>query len=654
MRVLGVGLSHDASAVMVVDDELVAAVEEERLNRMKHWNYVPVNAMRYCLEAAGLTLADVDAVAVAGNQRLLDARLADRLARSPGETQYPDFTAYLGALLERELGADVRGKLTYYDHHLSHAFGAYATAGLPNSLVVTLDGAGDGISGMSLSAVDAEVEELGQIHPNNSLGLLYEEVTRHLGYRLFDEYKVMGLAPYGDPSVHRDVFTAAITLADDGAYTVDLPAIVAALRTRVPPRPAGSEFGKPYQDLAAALQEAVERVGLHYLTKLGARTGHRHLCYSGGFAHNCSLNGKLLATRAFDKIHVAAAADDSGIALGAACLAALEQGDWSLRARDEVYLGPLADAGVPDVLAAVARWPAVTATRVADVETHTAKLLADGLVVAWVQGRAEFGPRALGNRSILADPRPAENKGRINAMIKKREAYRPFAPSVIAEAVGDYFETSGETDLPTMSVVLPVRADQRERLGAITHVDGSARVQTVRREANPRYHALISAFGAITGVPIVLNTSFNNHREPIVTSVHDAVTTFLTTGLDRLVIGDVVVSKRDAAARAWMADVHVALEPVVTLHDDGVSARAEASHFALKTLQLSRELYRVLHGADGTTTVAARAAAAKVDLTDALYAELADVWSERHIVLSPDPIDRRKLYWPTPFDVQWF
>lgn len=654
MRVLGVGLSHDASAVLVVDDELVAAVEEERLNRMKHWNYVPVNAMRFCLETAGLTLADVDAVAVAGNQRLLDARLADRLARTPGEHRYPDFTAYFAALLERELGADVRAKLTYFDHHLSHAFGAYATAGLPDSLVVTLDGAGDGISGMALSAHDAEVEELGYTSPKDSLGLLYEEVTKHLGYRLFDEYKVMGLAPYGDPAVHRDVFTAGITLADDGGFSVDLPAIMGALRGRVPPRPPGAEFDKPYQDLAASLQEAVERVGLHYLTKLGARTGHKHLCYSGGFAHNCSLNGKLVATRAFDRIHVSPAADDSGIALGAAALAALEHGDWSLRARDEVYLGPLADAGVPDVLAAVSRWSGVTATRVADVERHTAQLLADGLVVAWVQGRAEFGPRALGNRSILADPRPAENKGRINAMIKKREAYRPFAPSVLAERVADFFETSGTADFPTMSIVLPVRADQRERLGAITHVDGSARVQTVRREQNARYHTLISAFGELTGVPIVLNTSFNNHREPIVTSVHDAVTTFLTTGLDRLVIGDVVVAKRGPATdRAWLAELHVALEPVVTLHDDGVSARAESSHFALKTLQLSRELYRILHGADGTTTVAARAAAAKVELSDAVLAELADVWSERHIVLAPDPI-RRRLYWPTPFDVQWF
>lgn len=649
--VLGVGLSHDASAALLVNGDIHRAVEEERLNRMKHWNFAPVNAMRWCLAEGRTGLDQLDAIAIAGSEPRLDLKLRDRTVeqRAP---HHASFRHYFADLLERHLGSATRAKLRFYDHHLSHAFSAYATAGFEDALLVALDGAGDGFSGGAYSIRGNRVEQLASIDPQHSLGHLYENVTRYLGYKKFDEYKVMGLAPYGRPARFRRAFRAGISLEEDGTYRLEPRDIMAAVARTLPPGKGGANLTQPYRDLAAALQEAFEEVALHFFAGLQRRSGQRSLAYAGGVAHNCAFNGKLLRAGLFDDVYVQPAADDSGLAVGAACLATIEAGKWSPKKRSDVFLGPSVGPRAK-IAKELAEWAdCLDVERTQDTERRVAVMLARGDVVGWVQGPCEFGPRALGNRSILADPRPAGNKGRINAMIKKREGYRPFAPSVLREALEEFFVVDGPgQDFPTMSVVLPVRPRHRRTLGAITHVDGTARVQTVQREDTPRFWRLIDAFGRLTGVPMLLNTSFNNHREPIVCSVHDALACFLTTGLDALVVDDFLVTKRRKDLD-WLGSYFVATSPQTTLARDRQGMWSRARYRSLSDQTLSRGLFTLLLDADGSRTVGDVSAQANVEMTDGLRKELFELWSERHVEISPRPL-RSRLRWPDAFDVQW-
>lgn len=652
MHVLGVNLSHDASAALVSDGELVAAVEEERLNRMKHWDSIPVNAIRWCLEAGGLAMNDVDCVAVAGLQPFLDARVRRRLE----ETRAPHrgtFAEYFNRFIERELSADIRGKLRFYDHHLSHAISAYAMAGIDDALVVSLDGAGDGRSGVAYTIVGNEMNELVSVAIEDSLGFLYSDVTRYIGFGLFDEYKVMGLAPYGDPARHRGCFEQVISLRHDGGFTIDRTRLLELLSAEVAPRQPRPEESQSARDVAAALQEAFERTAMHFFAALQRRTGLRRLCYAGGVAHNCAFNGKLLASGLFDEIYVQPAADDSGLSVGAAFLAEMHEGDgWAAERRDAVFLGPQL-AAASDARAIVERWPSLSVEEVSDVERVAARLLADGLALGWVQERSELGPRALGNRSILADPRPAENKARINELIKRREGFRPFAPAVIAEALGEYFEAPNEQrDFATMSFVLRVKPSKQSLLGAVTHVDGTARVQTVTRDFNPRFWRLLREFGDITGVPMLLNTSFNNHREPIVDDVNDAVACFLTTRLDVLVVGDLVVRRR-RQEMDWLADMYVRRRRLTSLLRDERGYLSAPRHPSLKAQVISRELFLVLVDADGSTTLTELAQRARIEMGVELLAEVHHLWTERHVDVAPSPA-RGDALWRAPSDEEWF
>ena len=340
-----------------------------------------------------------------------------------------------------------------------------------------------------------------------------------------------------------------------------------ALEHHLRPRRQHEPFAQIDRDAAASLQETLETIVLHVLAHHRAATGLRHLCLAGGVAHNCSMNGQILRSGLFGRVFVQPVAHDAGAALGAAQHAAFRHGQ-SGRTREpltHVYLGP--DLPPPTGIEAVlSRWRHfLDFTREDDICRRAATLIAEGRVIGWVQGRSEFGPRALGNRSILADPRPARNKDRINAMVKKREGYRPFAPSVLRENAHLYFEIREDEEFPFMIFVVGVRPEMRELLGAVTHVDGTARIHTVTRGTNDRYWRLIDSFRDLTGVPILLNTSFNNNAEPIVDSATDAIVTYLTTGLDDLVIGDYLVRKKPvplpqllAGARATLPE-HVAL-----------------------------------------------------------------------------------------------
>lgn len=543
--------THDGAAVLVRDGEVIAAIEEERLNRIKHSNKFPVSSIRFCLEEAGVRIQDIDSFAFYATEEYCDSLLARIfLSRPEMKTQLRAKTV-MHHLLQQQFDCQIDpARLTFVRHHIAHAVSAYALSGFDKSLVMAIDGYGDFLSGLVAIGEGDSLREIETFPQSKSLGVLYLDVIQFLGYGSFDEYKVMGLAPYGDPSVYRPNLRGLYELFPEGGYDLHLDRIQSALMGKIKIRKKGEPFTQEHKDLAAGLQEALEEIALHVVTHRRHATGQRNLCLAGGVAHNCTMNGKILYSGLFDDVFVQPASHDAGCALGAALSMCQSQGKHAPRRQMEhVYWGT--DIGAKDEIAAeLEKWDSlISFEHSPNVALDAAKLMADGYVLGWVQGKSEFGPRALGNRSILADPRPEENKGRINQMVKKREAYRPFAPSVLEEDAADYFELpSGNTSYPFMIFVVNVRKEKRELLGAITHVDGTARIQTVSRSGNPRYWELIRAFKDLTGVPVLLNTSFNNNVEPIVDSVEDSIVSFLTTGLDYLVVGDFIAAKR---ASSW-------------------------------------------------------------------------------------------------------
>ena len=428
-------LVHDSAAVLVRDGEVVAAIEQERLNRIKHTNRSAGPAMRFCLEQAGVTLDDLDAIAFYATEEHITSVLRV-LHLTSGSAPAPlAARAMVQRIVAQEFGRGIDpSRIHFVEHHWAHAVSAYFMSGFDDALVMTLDGQGEGVSGMAFSGRGRELRMLRSIPMQHSLGFLYRDVIRLHGYELFDEYKVMGLAPYGDAARFRRLFSTLYELQPEGYYRLHLDR-VPELYDHVQPRGKGEPFSQDHLDLAAALQEAVDIVGGHLVRHFAQATGHRRLCLAGGVAHNCSMNGRIVYSGLFDRVFVQPAAHDAGCALGAALAVQLEM-------RPEQPVAPLghvfwgSDLPPHDALSReLGRWSGlVTAVRHDDIAATAARLIADRRVIGWVQGRSEFGPRALGNRSILADPRPPEHKDIINRMVKKRESYRPFAPSVFSSA----------------------------------------------------------------------------------------------------------------------------------------------------------------------------------------------------------------------------
>jgi len=628
--------THDGAAVLVDAGRVVAACEQERVDRIKHSDKAPVEAIQRVLELAGERIEAVDRIAFYSSEAGLDRALAMARVRQ-GEPIGDGARATLAKVLSSGLGVAVDpARFTFVKHHLAHAASAFGMSGFDDALVVTFDGIGEDESGIVGVARGGKIEVLWSIPPAASLGQLYCDVIAFLGYGLFDEYKVMGLAPYGDASRYRDLFRGLYTLLPEGRHEIHSERIF-GVGELGPVRRRGEAFTQVHMDIAAALQEALSALVFHVLRHARAVTGMARLCLAGGVAHNCTVNGELLRSGLFEHIFVQPAAHDAGCALGAA-LALCLSSRIPITADDRLYWGTDATADDAAVARTLAAWgDFVVAERKDDVVGHAAERLAAGEVIGWVQGRAEFGPRALGNRSIVADPRPAENKKIINAMVKKREGYRPFAPSVAAEACSRFFEVPEGLALPHMIFVVGVREEHRKALGAITHVDGSARVQTVSREQNPRYWALLQAFGERTGVPMVLNTSFNNHAEPIVDSVEDAIVCFLTTDLHALAIGDHWVVKKKPDPAAWGRLVpslvgHAALEKITRVTPSGppsTTASLVLNHEPDAITPLSLPLFDLLAQADGRTPLASLPGA------PAVLDELLGLWTNRHIRLRP-------------------
>ena len=430
---------HDAAAVIVRDGHIIAALEEERDNRLKHCNKFPISAIRHCLHAAGASAADVDRWAycfgdvlqvISTNAFMVDmdldplltsqSILAERIATGLGEPVSPS-------------------TITTVPHHLAHVASAFEPSGFDSALVVSYDGGGDDGHGRVVSVTNGDYTRVAELAGPQSLGLFYHYTMRPLGYGRFDEYKVMGLAPYGDPARFRSELSTLYTLKARGEYDIHFdvfPTLIGLVKIRKP----GEPFSQEHKDLAASIQEALENMAFHIIKAGQEATGHSNLCLAGGVALNCTFNGKLVNTDWFDEIFVQPVATDAGAALGAALHVERTEAPETKRAPlTHVYFGRT--AGHEAIESTLRDWADVLQfEQPADICSEAAKRLSTGSVVGWVQGRSEFGPRALGNRSIVADPRPAENKDRVNRMVKKREAYRPFAPSVLSEYAGEYFD----------------------------------------------------------------------------------------------------------------------------------------------------------------------------------------------------------------------
>ncbi|MBF6212200.1 hypothetical protein IU487_14280 [Nocardia puris] len=625
------GFFHDSAAAIVEDGRVLFAVEEERLSRVKHSHAFPLRAIRACLDYRGIELRDIDEVAFFFEEAFLDHGLS---AFRLGRPDMPDVgaRARIVELLDDAVDPE---RIHFVPHHLAHAAATYRDSGFDRALVLVMDSSGEAESLSAFRAAGGELTLEHTVPTTASLGQLYFRGTRFLGFKVFDEYKVMGLAPYGDPAHYRTVLRELYELGPDGTYRFDADRMDDdLLRAGVRPRRSGEPIGAQHHDFAAALQEMLETIVGHVAAALVARTGETNLCLSGGVAQNCTMNGRIATSGRFSEIFVHPASHDGGAALGAAFQRTPGMTPARSRRSDlGTHIGSDATIG-----ALLAEWADhVEIVRHDDIAGAVADGLADGLVIGWAQGRAEFGPRALGHRSILADPRPAANRDRINAMIKQRESFRPFAPAVLAERAGEYFELAGvEPDF--MTFTLMVRPEHREMLGAVTHVDGSARVQVVRREVNELFWHLIDRFGQRTGIPIVLNTSFNNSAEPIVDSAADAVRCFLTTGLDRLAIGSYMIAR--TAGALDLSALFLKLAP-----STAVRARRPSRG------PVEWELYEWSHPTDIARTAAVSAATATA-LTDAsrrrrirdcvneperpaVEAELLTLWQRRLVDLTP-------------------
>ncbi len=546
---------HDSSAAIARDGELLFAVAEERISRIKHDAGFPLNAIRACLEFANVRPNQLDYVCQ-GWPPAKELFLADLKCYASG--QYPitysnvlNSARYFASMSHQDSGfrrffdhfGPTNAQIRFVGHHLAHAISAYSYSGFDKAAVVVMDGRGAWEASSIWHGHDGRLDHVLTIPWPNSLGLFYAQFTHFLGFvPNSDEWKVMGLAPYGSPGVNLDAFISL----DRESYRVNAPLLfdrangTSAIAKRLgPERTPESEIDDNFKNVAFAVQDACEEAMMALVKTAIAKTGCRNVCLAGGVALNSKANGKIRASGVVDKIFIQPAATDDGVALGAMFAPYLDGGGrLPMKPLRHAYLGPeYSDEEIEKAL----RTYKLRATKLQNIASCTAELLASGKIIGWFQGRMEFGPRALGHRSILADPRDPEMNSKVNNAVKFREWWRPFAPSLLKEVAGQYLEHA--CDSPFMILTNPVRPEMRSVIPSVTHVDGSARPQTVEKEINPLYWNLIHEFGERTGVPVLMNTSFNLRGEAIVNTPTDAIRTFFSSGMDALVIGSYLVEK---------------------------------------------------------------------------------------------------------------
>jgi carbamoyltransferase len=595
MRILGISaFYHDSAAALLCDGEIVAAAQEERFTRKKHDSRFPSHAVEFCLSLAGVDLSAVDYIVFYDKpflkfERLLETYVAfaPRGLRS-FQMAIPLWVReklFQRSLLQDELkrygeNFDWIHRLLFAEHHQSHAASAFYPSPFEDALILTMDGVGEWATTSVARGSGNHLEILKEIHFPHSLGLLYSAFTYYTGFKVNSgEYKVMGLAPYGSPRYAKTIFDHLIDLKPDGSFHLNLDYFNYCTGLTMtngafdhlfegPPRRPDEPLTQRHMDLAASVQEVLEEAVLRMTRSLAAESGAKNLCLAGGVALNCVANGRLLRDGCFERIWVQPAAGDAGGALGAALAAyySFAGQPRKLNGRSDAmkgsYLGPeFTQADIERRLTAVgAKYTVLTDCEMLDA---CARALAEEKAVGWFQGRMEFGPRALGARSILGDARSPKMQSQLNLKVKFRESFRPFAPSVLREHVAEWFEL--DEDSPYMLMVAdvveerrkPMTSEQQKLFGieklnvprsdipAVTHVDYSARIQTVHRETNPRYYALLQRFNELTGCPVVVNTSFNVRGEPIVCTPEDAFRCFMGTDIEVLAVGNCVLSKED-------------------------------------------------------------------------------------------------------------
>ncbi len=567
MNILGVScFYHDSSAALLQDGKITAAAQEERWTRKKHDISFPENAIRYCLEQAGITIKQVDAVGFYEKPILKFERLlSSHLETFP--KSYKVFVQALPSWITEKLRIPnilrkkfkYEGNVFFVDHHMAHAASSFHASPFEEAAIFTADGVGEWTTTTLGYGKGAEVTLLKELHFPHSLGLLYSAVTAHLGFKVNnDEYKVMGLAPYGKPTYY-DEFKKIIDVKEDGSYRLDMKYFTFHYGARMLSRKFEEKFGptrrkegpveERHKDIAASLQKVVEEVVFAAVNHLQGITKTKNLCLAGGVALNSVANGKLTRMTPFKNVYVPPAPSDPGAAVGAATVVYhMLLGKPRTAVMDRADLGPgFSHSQIKEFLDS--KQVAYREIPEKELTKTVAKLLWENNVVGWFQGRMEFGERALGNRSILANPCNPEMKDILNLKVKHREQFRPFAPVITAEDTNKYFDA--DIEVPFMSFVYPVKEPKRKLLPAITHVDGSGRLQTIRKGANPRYYGVIKEFEKLSKVPILVNTSFNIRGEPIVMTPEHAYRCFTGTGIDYLVLDTFLIKREDNKKDLW-------------------------------------------------------------------------------------------------------
>jgi carbamoyltransferase len=557
VNVLGINsVYHESAAALLVDGKLVAAVEEERFNRVKHGkpaefdnpHQLPERAIRFCLKHAGLTAADIDHVAYSFDPKMRrkqyraewwDPRLEETFRLRLGQ---------VGSAIDELLGRSLGPRLHFVPHHMAHAASAYFPSGFDRAAILTIDGIGETAGSSLAKATGHHIQTVETFEYPHSIGFLWEVFSGYLGFSHYDASKVMGLAAYGNPDVYRQQFLS-ILRTDEVNYGVAEeylgfnPGGLARMQAMFgPPRNEDAEILPRHADMAAALQAATDAAVTALVRRVKHRVPFDNLCLAGGVALNCVTNDLVRRSGEFSNVFIPSSPHDAGTAIGAAfAVHCAKQKSPPQCGYSTPYLGPAFKRR--DILAAV-KSAGLTARQSKSPARDAADMIADGKIVAWFQGRMEFGPRALGNRSLLADPRRPDMRDILNQKVKHREDFRPFAPSVLAEHADEWFEVGAHSaSHEFMLFACPVKPDRRDRIPAVLHKDGTARVQIVSRKSNPRFHELISRFHAKTGVPIVVNTSFND-SEPIVCTPNDAIVTFRKSGIDALFMDDVFLTAK--------------------------------------------------------------------------------------------------------------
>ena len=586
MNILGLNAFHaDSSACLLVEGEMRAAVEEERFRRIKHWAGFPTMAIRYCLESQNLTLSDIDVVALntdpnAARLKKVAYLLSGRasLALVKEKMRVREKRQSIREHLSKAFpNASFDGKVEHVEHHMAHLASAYLVSPFNNASVVSVDGFGDFASSAWGLGRGETIDLQKRVFFPHSLGIFYQALTQYLGFSHYgDEYKVMGLAPYGKPA-YRQQMDQIVSAQEDGSFELNLdyfqhhrqpagyqwdngsPKFAQLYDARIgellgPPRQPDEPLTQHHFDIARSIQDAYERTFFSMLNILHKQHQNDNLCIAGGCGMNSVANGKIHLNTPYRNLYVQSAAGDAGGAIGAALVAGQRYQKTARFGMQHSYWGPeFSNTQLEKFIEANqscfsdANCTVLLNRHAAELCDRVSNHLIDGKVVGWFQGAMEWGPRALGNRSILGDPRRSDMKDILNLKIKRRESFRPFAPSVLRERVVDWFES--DADVPFMMKVFQIKPDKRDQIPAVTHVDGSGRLQTVTQQSNPAYYQLIQTFYDKTGVPMLLNTSFNEN-DPVVCTPQEAIDCFLRTQMDVLVLGPHVVMRDSVAPSA--------------------------------------------------------------------------------------------------------